>query len=659
MKRVVAGCFLAMFILTAVLLGCQSMYANSGGLPTPTPAGSVDPGGAPDGFFVDGSNDVSGGGPPPPPVDDVADGEATQSNFRAIQVDALFEDTAGPKFVTVADMNGDGLLDVVSGHNQSQAVQLHLQQPAGSNGLPTFRTVTLAGTLPVSVLAGVQVADMDQDGAPDIVVLVKHTGITAFCFDGEPNEEAFTGLIMVLFSPGPNGDITDGDQWAQVRLQDSHPSFNRRWGKAVDEGRAIDFPETGGYTDLAVADIDLDGFPDIIASSNTEERECGMQLNTVEVWLNPGNGASPRTPGISRVRDGSHLDKAADGPATLSVRDDLDFWYPIYVNGNYPITLEGLNGNLDPLLADGAVIDPVTSSVIIVDVAETRGVEVYDVDEDGDLDIVSIWSNTTTQNVRWCRNPLLEEGVDALVQGMYVDTDGLTADTNGVPTTFDESIGLLSTSWERRPIGTVDGTVGDLALGDLDADGYTDVLVRDSARNVAMWFRRPTETSPVDPDFPPDRPDVADGDNTPVTDRFNFPWSVFVVDFYAQFRPTAIAAGPLTRGTANDVAVSVGGALYWYNNPVDDPVTGDEIVPPSPYGTWARDFVLDDSKLNGTTDDPTDLDYVGDGTLINDLFIVDLDGDGLNDIIATFDRRVDGGLHDDSIIWFRNTLGEE
>ena len=55
-------------------------------------------------------------------------------------------------------------------------------------------------------------------------------------------------------------------------------------------------------------------------------------------------------------------------------------------------------------------------------------------------------------------------------------------------------------------------------------------------------------------------------------------------------------------------------------------------------------------------DDPNDPDFVDDGTVIYGLTIVDLDQDGANDVIATFDRRVVSGLTDDTLLWFRNTI---
>ncbi|RME37572.1 MAG: hypothetical protein D6788_09155, partial [Planctomycetota bacterium] len=76
------------------------------------PGGTVQTGGAP----IEGSDNVD------------LPAEETRSFFTAFQVDPTAEDTAGPKFVVAADIDQDGLLDLVSAWNQSQPVQLHLQR---------------------------------------------------------------------------------------------------------------------------------------------------------------------------------------------------------------------------------------------------------------------------------------------------------------------------------------------------------------------------------------------------------------------------------------------------------------------------------------------------------------------------------------------------
>ena len=86
--------------------------------------------------------------------DEEVQAEETASFFAAFQIDPEAEDTAGPKFLLSADMDRDGLLDLVSGWNQSQPVQLHLQRRDAADNI-SFRTITLAGTSPLAVIAGV------------------------------------------------------------------------------------------------------------------------------------------------------------------------------------------------------------------------------------------------------------------------------------------------------------------------------------------------------------------------------------------------------------------------------------------------------------------------------------------------------------------------
>ena len=169
---------------------------------------------------------VSPGGKAPVEDTGVAgDGEETQSFFTAYQIDPPIEDTAGPKFVVSADLNKDGLLDLVSGWNQSQPVQLHLQQ-RDADGRIAFRTITLAGTTPVAVIAGVELGQLNDDNLDgdindddwlDVVVLCKATGYAGFC---PPDREisALDGEIAVYFSPGDADALLDGDQWEEMIL---------------------------------------------------------------------------------------------------------------------------------------------------------------------------------------------------------------------------------------------------------------------------------------------------------------------------------------------------------------------------------------------------------------------------------------------------------
>jgi hypothetical protein len=92
-------------------------------------------------------------------------GEATRSFFKSFQIDPELEDSAGPKFVVAADIDQDGLMDLVSGWNQSQPIQVHLQRRSANDTI-SFRTITVAGTSPVGVIAGVEVGRINDDDWP-------------------------------------------------------------------------------------------------------------------------------------------------------------------------------------------------------------------------------------------------------------------------------------------------------------------------------------------------------------------------------------------------------------------------------------------------------------------------------------------------------------
>ena len=555
--------FAAILILAAVMTGCQTATTTGSSNDTtatnPPAQTSIDEESSL-GFFVDGGNSVAGGGPPVivDNTQDTADeGEETQSHFRRIQVDPGLEDTAGAKFVRNADIDNDGLMDLASAHNQSLPVQIHLQR-RDADGNISFQTVQIGGTSPLAIIAGLELADMDGDGALDIVVLSKATGFIETCGGVvDPNNGILDGLCVIFFQP-QNGDVTNPDAWTRTDITTS----NIRGAEVpdVDFQELSDRPEFQGYTGLAVGDADGDGLADIFTAVNADS--CGFTNHgfaqgvgesAVELFLNPG-AASART----------------DGAWATPVR---------------------LNSNV--------------SDVYVKDIAVT------DIDGDGLLDFVLTRPIALGGNIRWYRNP----GGDLVSAGL----------------------------WTSRPVGHIqpaDEGADKLAIGDMDGDGVDDVLVRAGKRGIVQWFRRPTGDTSVEPVQPP---------NSPVPARFDIPWQVFTLTEVAPFRPAAIAIGDLTNDGMNDAVVSVGGAMFWY----------DPSLAGSVFDEWGQDFVLDDTKENGTTDDPRSVDFNDTGTQINSLLVADIDGDGVNDVVATFDRRVDSGVNDDAIYWFRNTLFDE
>ncbi len=541
-------------------------------------SGFVDSGG----FFTVGA----GAGTIIPFEPEVEDEVATESFFAARSIDPFSEDSAGPKFVTWNYIDDDQFPDLVTVWNQSQVVQIQLQRrefvPDQDEGqvVPctidddcegrricagnlcgkievSFESVQIDGNSPIAIMAGVELADMDRDGQIDIVLLVKHNGSLPQCpGNGSILDDAFVGEIVILFSP-TGGDVTFGANWEQVRLPASifgadlssdllPPDTDLSDAEALlffdelddnfpgipfGEGRAIDLPENGGMTSLAVGDVTGDGFPDILLTSNVPEPPCHNGIQEVELYPNPG----------ATARNGSD-------------------WTQFVLS-------EGL-----PLLKD---------------------IVLEDIDDDGDLDVFVTRVDAVSLNVHWLENP------------RPVQT-------------------AASSFWRRRAVGQIDGGSDIMIVGDVDQDGFEDVVVRSNGGRIIQWFRHPSPT-----------------DELNVTNvRAGIPWSVYTLFELVERTPVGIALGDINFDGQPEVLLAADGSVFWL----------DSSTAPTVFDAWSNNLIVDDAQLE------TSLFAAQGPAFINDLLVFDVDCDGANDVIATIDRRDLSGLSTDVVVWFRNIL---
>jgi hypothetical protein len=455
----------------------------------------------------------------------------TLSFFTAFQVDPRSEDSAGPQFVAAADLNADGLTDLVSAWNQSQPVQVHLQRRSEGNVI-SFETITLAGNIPVVSVAGVDVADFDQDGRLDIAVLVKVSlEEGAVCLTTEvPGEGTLSGMVLLYLGPDDPTRTNQALAWEELTVESS---------RLPAPSDVPETPETAGFTSMAVGDIDLDGDTDIIVASNSS---CEGEAADVLVFFNLGFGS---------VHDGTWLAQALPDP--------------------FPKTT-------------------------------IKSVALGDVDLDGDLDVVATFPDAPSMNIRWFRNPTIDTADD------YHISDG---------------------EWQVGTVGQIPTGADIIKLGDIDRDGIIDVVVRSTGGAVIQWLKGPAgaTTAPVRA----------------------IPWQVYTLAEFTQRIPEAIALGDLNFDGQLEVIAAAEGGLAWF----------DSQVPPTLYDQWAEYLIIDEGAPDegddpATTDPAVELEEVADTTFINSILVVDLDGDGANDLVVTLDRSGLSGVTNDALVWFRN-----
>ncbi len=470
--------------------------------------------------------------------DDFLNTGRTLSFFTAIQIDPRSEDSAGPAFVAQGDFNGDGLVDLVSAWNQTQPVQIHLQGRTSSGGM-SFETVMLAGSIPTVSIAGLAVADFDQDGRLDIAVLAKETLLeAAACLDSEQPGTGLRGLIVLYLGPADTAQTNQALAWEEVPVE---ASFLQ--GLAESDTSS---PESGGFTAMEIGDIDLDGDPDIVVAWNSV---CGGGTRDVVIFTNKGPG---------EVRDGT--------------------WTGTIIPDSFP---KG------------------TSFI--------KGLALGDIDGDSDLDIVTTFPTAQTMNLRWYRNPAVD-----------------------VP----DDVHISDIGWQVGTVSQIASGADIVRLGDIDADGILDVVVRSTRGGLIQWLR-----GPAGPTTAPLRA---------------IPWQVYTMAEFTGRTPEAMAIGDLNSDGHLDLIVSATGGLGWF----------DSQGAASVFDQWVESLIVDDRgpgqpEDNSVATDPNAEPAAGTGaTVINSIIVVDLDGDGANDAVATFDRFGLSGLTNDALVWLRNTSGQ-
>ena len=519
-------------------------------------------------------------------------GDGTFSSAAVITGDFL-----EPRAVHITDMDGDGDLDVVGSSSYDDTASHHVFWFENTDGQATF------GQLPASIIDTgrapryMDSADLDRDGDMDLIVplqledeivLIENTDGFGTITTSVVLATGLTEVERILVGD-VDGD-SDDDIVATVDAGGAVIWLDNSDGLGTFTELGFVSENTPHASGLSLADLDSDGDLDAVTTSQFS--------SGVSVHDNVGNALFV-TNEITRPNafDPRHVlltDVDGDGDLDLVGQSDTDFEIAWYENAG-----DGTFGE-QRLIAN---FDFFPSSTIV-----WWDIDAADMDGDGDMDIVTSTPNLTDTLI-WYENvdgkgdfsqehsfngttaggdPLraLElsvldydgDGDNDIVANQFVDEEGVALYENiDGQGTFDATI-LISIP------GHANRGNGEQVLGDMDGDGDLDVLVADNNVDTTariVWYEN-------------------------VAGVFNeAEVLVAQIDTAREVRLADMDNdGDLDVVAAVDLTSESDSVLEWYEN-----TDGS--------GTFSE---------TGT--------FIGEQFLVTELTIVDVDGDGDQDVVA-------------------------
>jgi hypothetical protein len=289
----------------------------------------------------------------------------------------------------------------------------------------------------------------------------------------------------------------------------------------------------------------------------------------------------------------------------------------IYENGGYGPVHDGT-------WAVSAIPDPFEKGPRLTDEPGSSPVRIKeaalgDVDNDGDLDVIATYPDAVSMNIRWYRNPVID-----IPDDYHFSNSGWRVGT----------VAQISPKQDPFPGPFPDlGGADIIRVADIDRDGLLDVVVRSTGGRVIQWLKGPGFQATTDP-------------------VRNIPWRVYTMAEFNERAPAGLAVADLDFDGQLEVVASAAGGLLFL----------DSQSAANVYDQWTERLIVDDEPPGNPGSSPATTDpnvapsEVADTTFINSILVVDLDGDGANDVVATFDRSGLSGLSNDALVWFRNTL---
>ncbi len=426
--------------------------------------------------------------------------------------------------VAAGDLDGDGDLDAVIGRGAftlggGHGISVLLNDGAGNFGAPTHYD-----QLPDAYIysPAVELADMDNDGDLDLIAGGGTNGSPSYGVIGiRPNNGDGTFGAVTTYQLAPwtftprairAADI-NADGWRDVLVSTPSGRANDGYNVILSDGEGGFLPavryEAAKHTfDLAVHDADGDGDQDVLTVANDS--------SVITVHLNLGDGTFlvlPRNNIGVLTRDMVEGDIDLDGDLDLVTGGDSDV-HLLYNRGdatfpsptpfNTPfapgdILLADMNNDTLPDLVlrayDFAValndgeggFEPAV--VTHVGASQTGEIGVFDLDNDGDLDVVATDPGPASRVYLFRNNG---NGTFFTFMNIIADSDGLPFGVGGGDLDHDGNVDLVFNNALGITVylGNGDFTVSDpfptsdygypFVMHDVDNDGELDIAYKRS-----------------------------------------------------------------------------------------------------------------------------------------------------------------------------------
>lgn len=336
----------------------------------------------------------------------------------------------GVNDVFVADVNGDGLLDVVSASTIGNMVTLHQQ---GANNTFTDQVITNQADRARSVV----VTDIDNSGSQDIVFAALNDDIVGF-FRNVGNF-FLANVISVRAFEVIDVAVADFENDADIdvvaALRDVGDIILYRQEPFGSFQEVVVSDSVPGVFSVAVGDMNGDGLLDVVAAGSTLNEFVLLQQTGSLTFSQTtiGTATTPRDAVLADIDGDGDLDvvgaSSGDGSLRWFQNNLPSAWSENLISASVPnafkLSVQDINadGSPDVVLVqsnsntatvffnNGLGIFP-SPMVLSTGLSNVRGVFTADVDSDGDMDIVTASQNS--DRVDWfvneCCSPVEDMG---------------------------------------------------------------------------------------------------------------------------------------------------------------------------------------------------------------------------------------------------------